>query len=126
MRIFKNKPFQRYARKQKISDTALCAAVKEIEDGLVDADLGGNLYKKRIAKSGMGKRGGHRTLLAYVKGDRAFFMFGFEKNDMANVSKDDQTYLKALANTYIDYTDSELAHYINGGAIFEVNCDDNI
>ena len=30
-------------------------AVIEMKSGLIEANLGGNIYKKRIAKSGLGK-----------------------------------------------------------------------
>jgi hypothetical protein len=32
-------------------------------EGLFDADLGGGLFKKRIARQGQGKSGGFRTLV---------------------------------------------------------------
>lgn len=36
----------------------------EMERGLIDADLGGHVVKKRVAIGGRGKSGGVRTLLA--------------------------------------------------------------
>jgi hypothetical protein len=53
--------------------------------GLIDADLGGRVYKKRVPVPGRGKRGGARTLVGSNLGDRWFFLFGFEKNDRTNV-----------------------------------------
>ena len=40
----------------KLTDTQLVIAVEEIEQGLVDADLGGGLVKKRIALPHRGKK----------------------------------------------------------------------
>jgi hypothetical protein len=88
MRIFKNKAFTKWAEKEGLNDDALQIAVDEMERGLIDADLGGHLVKKRVAVGGRGKRGGVRTLLAYKSGDKAFFMYGFAKNARANVSTD--------------------------------------
>jgi hypothetical protein len=51
--------------------------------GLIDADLGGSVYKKRVPTPGRGKRGGARIILGSNRGDRWFFLFGFEKNDRA-------------------------------------------
>ena len=85
MRIYKTKWFARFARKEHISDRHLAAAVREVERGLHDGDLGGNLVKKRLARQGEGKRGGYRTILVYRKGDRAIFVYGFAKSDMANL-----------------------------------------
>ena len=65
--------------------------------GLHDADLGGGLLKKRIAKPGQGKSGGFRTLVATNKGDRWVFVFGFSKNERSNIDKDEEQALKTLA-----------------------------
>jgi hypothetical protein len=58
VRIFKTKWFARFARKEHIDDKMLIAAVREIERGLNDGDLGGGLIKKRLARVGAerGKR----------------------------------------------------------------------
>jgi hypothetical protein len=96
IRVFKNRQFARWARREELTDKALCAAVREIEAGLVDARLGGLLLKKRIAKEHKGKSGGLRTILAYRQEDRLVFLFGFAKRDRANV---DETERKALLNS---------------------------
>ena len=48
----------------------------EMTNWLFDADLGGGLFKKRIARPGQGKSGGYRTLGATNKGDRWVFVYG--------------------------------------------------
>ena len=48
MQIYKTKLFNRWAEKEGLMDTALEAAVEELAKGLVDADLGGHVYKKRV------------------------------------------------------------------------------
>lgn len=65
MRIFKTRAFARDARAEGLTDKCLLEAVKEIQMGLVDAVLGGNLVKKRIAVGGKGKKGGVRAILVY-------------------------------------------------------------
>lgn len=72
MRIYKNKAFNRWAKVEALSDDTLRKTVDELELGLIDADLGGGLVKKRVAQGGRGKRSGVRTLLAYKAGDKAF------------------------------------------------------
>ncbi len=69
MTIYKTRWFDRWARKQELEDQSLCAAVDEMK-GLYEADLGGGLLKKRIARAGQGKRGGFRTLIATNHNDR--------------------------------------------------------
>ncbi|WP_363322845.1 type II toxin-antitoxin system RelE/ParE family toxin [uncultured Alcanivorax sp.] len=85
MRIFKNRPFSKWASKEGLNDALLLAAVDEMERGLIDANLGGHVVKKRVAVGGQGKSGGMRTLLAYRVGDKAFFVYGFAKSARANI-----------------------------------------
>jgi len=120
MRIFKNKAFNKWAEKEGLIDDALRTAVDEMERGLIDADLGGHVMKKRVAVGGRGKRGGVRTLLAYKSGDRAFFVYGFAKNVRANVSKDELKALKHLAKELLSYSDKALTKAIQHGALVEV------
>jgi len=54
-RIFKNKTFSKWAAKEGLKDNVLWAAVDEMERGLIDADLGGHVVKKRVAVGGRGK-----------------------------------------------------------------------
>ena len=70
MIIYKTRWFNKWARKQDLEDLSLCTAVDEMIVGLYDADLGSGLFKKRIARSGQGKRNGFRTLIATNRGDR--------------------------------------------------------
>jgi hypothetical protein len=61
-RTLKRKDFARWQASENLPDATLCKAVQEMESGLIDADLGGFLYKKRVARPGGGKSGGYRTL----------------------------------------------------------------
>ena len=97
MEIYKNRWFDRWARKQGLTSSSLCAAVREMAAGLYDADLGSGLLKKRIARPGQGKSGGFRTLVATNKGARWVFVFGFPKNERSNIDKDEEQALKTLA-----------------------------
>ena len=45
MRIYKNKTFSKWVGKEGVSDGALETAVEEMVKGLVDANLGGQVYK---------------------------------------------------------------------------------
>jgi hypothetical protein len=96
-RVLKTKHFARWMKKTELTDEALCLAVDEMEQDLIDADLGGNLYKKRVGLANRGKRGGARTLLATNLGNRWFFMFGFEKNDKANITNEEKEVALGLA-----------------------------
>src|ERR1017187_1450589 len=97
MTIYKTRLFSRWAKKEGLHATSLCAAVREMAAGLFEADLGGGLLKKRIARAGQGKSGGFRTLVATNRGDRWVFVFGFPKNERSNIDKDEREALKKLA-----------------------------
>lgn len=96
-RIFKTRYFGKWQRKTDLTDRALRQAVDEMAAGLVDADLGGGLFKKRVGLPGRGKRGGARTLVAPNQGTRWIFVFGFEKNQRTNISADEREALQDLA-----------------------------
>ena len=85
MRIYKTRLFAKWARKEGLFDGFLSQAIQEMEAGLIDADLGGGVYKKRIALPGRGKRGGARTIIAYRTNQVAFFIFGYSKNKKDNL-----------------------------------------
>ena len=107
-RIFKTRHFARWMRKTELIDLALCGAVAEMEQGLLDAELGGGDVKKRVALPGRGKSGGARTLVATNRGSRWFFVFGFEKNDRANISDSELEALQDLAKDLLARTVQQL------------------
>jgi hypothetical protein len=120
MRIFKTKWFHRWAAKEGLTETALRAAVVELAQGLGDA-LGGYVYKKRIALPGRGKRGGARTLVAYRSGYAVFFMYGFPKNERANIDSDELKALRLLARELLSYSEQGLAKAMAAGELIEVS-----
>jgi len=124
LRIFKIRHFSRWMRKTELTDRQLCDAVTEMSQGLIDADLGGGIVKKRIGLTGRGKRGGVRTLIATNKGSRWFFVFGFEKNDRANIAEDELQALKDIAEQLLARTGRQLDESVEDGLLQEI-CHDN-
>lgn len=120
MRLFKSKWFQKWAASERLDDGALLAAVEEMEGGLIDARLGGHVVKKRVALPGRGKRGGSRTLVVYRQADKAFFVYGFAKNERATISDKELKALKLLATELLSYTRPALARAIKAGELIEV------
>lgn len=123
-RVFKTRHFNRWMRKSGLTDDALCIAVGEMCQGLIDADLGGGVVKKRVALSGRGKSGGARTLVATNKGTRWFFVFGFEKNERANISDGELEALQAIAKELLARNGRELDAAVDDGSLQEI-CDDD-
>jgi hypothetical protein len=119
-RVFKTRAFVRLMRKSDLVDAALCAAVREMIDGLVDADLGGGVLKKRVALPGRGKRGSTRTLLASNRGNRWFFLFGYEKNVRANITPTERDALQLLAADLLGMTTAALDRAVERGELQEI------
>ena len=120
VRIFKTKPFARFARKARLGDGELHKAIEDIGRGLVDADLGGGVIKQRIARAGSGKSGGFRTIILLKTGERAFFIRGFAKNDLDNISHEELVAFKLLATQMLAYDDADLALALAEGILMEV------
>jgi hypothetical protein len=123
-RVFKTRTFNRWMRKAALSDRHLCKAVTEMERGLIDADLGGHVVKKRIALPGRGKSGSTRTLVGTNYKGRWFFLFGFDKNERANISADELTVLQEIARTFLALKDNQIATALATGELLEI-CDDD-
>jgi hypothetical protein len=118
--LYKTRHFARWAQKSGLNDSLLEMAVLEIRRGLLEADLGGGIVKKRIALPGKGKRGSTRTLLATNRDDRWFFVFGFEKNERENVSEKELATLKKLAKDLLGLTATQITVAIREGSLVEV------
>lgn len=121
--ILKRKDFARWQVGETLPDTALCKAVKEMERGLIDADLGGHLYKKRVARSGGGKSGGYRTLLSAWIGSRYVFLHGFPKSDKANITQDEKKALQFAGKVFLDLSAEDLSKALQAGVLLEVHCE---
>jgi hypothetical protein len=120
LRIFKIRWFDRFARKQGIDDRDLCKAVARVEQGAVDADLGGGLIKQRVARKGAGKRGGYRTILAYRAGERAVFLYGFAKSARDNIAPDELLALRRAASEALGWSERQVEDLIAVGKWIEV------
>jgi hypothetical protein len=120
VKILKTHWFDRFAKKQNISDLCLCDAIGRAERGQIDADLGGGLIKQRIAREGEGRRGGFRAIVIYRYGKRAFFVYGFSKNDRDNVSKPEMDGFRKLCNL-LDIPDDQLNAMIEEQKFIEVS-----
>ncbi len=124
MQVFKTKSFARFARKARIADALLGAAIAEVTQGRVDADLGGGVLKQRVARPGGGKSGGFRTIIVLRLGERAFFVHGFAKNEQDNIRADELAAFKRLAAALLGLDDAALQRAVLNGTLTEVMCDD--
>lgn len=123
IKIYKSKGFDRFARKEGITDEMLVATVKDVEKGLIDADYRGGVIKQRIARANEGKSGGYRSIIMYIKGKKAFFEYGFSKSDRDNIARDEVQEFKALAKIVLGFSDADLAKAVKAGVYKEVRDD---
>jgi hypothetical protein len=124
LRIFKNAWFQRFARKEKITDRVLVEAITRAEKGLIDADLGGNVIKQRIARQGKGKSSGYRSIIIFQKDDKAFFVYCFGKSDRSNLRKDEESAFKKLSRQMLNLSDGQIEQLIQQGNLTEIELDE--
>ena len=117
LRVFASKPFMRFARRFGVGDEELW----EIVNGAFDADLGGGLFKFRLARQGEGASGGARALIAMKAGRRAVLMFGFEKKDQANIRPDELRAYRKAAGIYLDLDEDEIGLIVRQKVLSEIS-----
>ncbi len=120
MRIFKTDYFHRLAEYEGLMDQQIVEIVEEMEKGLHNGDLGGNIFKKRMGIGSRGKRGGLRSIVAYKKGDKAIFLYGYAKNVQDNISSKEKEAFKKLSKSYFGLDDLSLRRLLKNGELIEV------
>jgi hypothetical protein len=120
LRIFKTKWFDRFARKNDIDNITLIDAVERARKGSVDANLGSGVIKQRIAREGRGKAKGYRAIIVVHYEKKAFFVFGFSKNDQENLEKDEEDDFKKMSKHLLALSDNDLSNALARGDFIEV------
>lgn len=123
MSVYVTKEFARFARRADLADKKLLRAAADVATGRYDADLGGGVFKQRVAREGGGKSGGFRTIILFRVGSHSFFAHGFAKSDRANVSAKELSALKRLADLLLGYSDKQIATAAAAGELIEVVSD---
>jgi hypothetical protein len=65
-----------------------------------------------------------RTIIAFKVDDKSIFIFGFSKNEKANISTKEKTALKIMAKELLAYDNKQLAKALKHKALFEVKRDE--
>lgn len=123
MSVYVTKEFARFARKVRLANAKLLQAAQDVAAGHYDADLGGGVFKQRVAREGGGKSGGFRTIILFRVGSHSFFAHGFAKSDKANVSAKELKALKRLADLLLGYSEEQLVVAQVAGELSEVESD---
>jgi hypothetical protein len=125
MAVYLTRPFVRFTRKAGLDKPALLDAALAVSEGRFDADLGGGVFKQRLARHGGGKSGGFRTIILFRVGGHSFFAHGFAKNRKANVSPGELAALKRLASELFGLSVEQLAAAVERRALIEVETQDD-
>jgi hypothetical protein len=120
MLILKTKTFAKWAKKIGLADLQLVLTAKEVKTGLIDADFGKFLYKKRIALPGKGKRGGARAIIAYKTAEQLVFLLGFVKNERVDITEKEKTTLRKYVNILVHLEEQELTVLLENGELVKV------
>ena len=119
--VYKTKWLVRFARRERLSDESLWAAIQRAEQGLIDADLGGGLIKQRVARAGQGRSGGYRMLVAYRAEGRAVFLYGFAKSERENIGPDELASLREIAEAWLGANPEQIERAVAAKELQEVS-----
>ncbi|MEQ1533748.1 MAG: type II toxin-antitoxin system RelE/ParE family toxin [Sideroxydans sp.] len=117
IRAFKTAWFAKEARKAKISDEALCKAIKQVIQGQAD-DLGGGVFKKRLNDNM------HRSIILTKVDQYWIYAYLFAKKDRENITQDELSGFKKLAKDFANAGEDKITALLNDGELLEI-CHDN-
>ena len=120
VRIFKGTWFTRFAGKEGITDSELKETANQLEAGQAVADLGGGVYKVRIARPGEGKSGGYRVIVFFKSEGRTFFVYGFAKSARGNIDQGELQEFKKKAKYHLSIPDEMIDAMLRNKDLIEV------
>lgn len=120
MSKYKTKWFAKRSGKNNLTSVSLSDAPEEFEKGVGVTNLGGGVYKIRMARNGYGKSGGYRAILAFRKSKITVFVYGFSKSERENTDKSELKYLKKLAATFFNLTIKEVNELVYSGELIVI------
>jgi len=120
VRVFKETWFVRFAKKEGITDKELLEAVNQLKAGQADANLGGNVYKVRLARPGEGKSGGYRLIVLFKSEESTFFVFGFAKSDKGNIDDKELYGFKERAKDVFSLTSTQIEDRLKRKTLIEI------
>ena len=123
IKVYASKAFVRFGKSNRINEQTLLDAVDRAESGLVDANLGGDVIKQRVARQGEGRSGGFRTIILYLAGSRAVFVHGFAKSERENITAEELEGFRLLANEILAFSEEKMAQSVESGALVEIKRD---
>ncbi|MGH8167873.1 MAG: type II toxin-antitoxin system RelE/ParE family toxin [Woeseiaceae bacterium] len=61
-----------------------------------------------------------RTIIAYLQGEKAFFVYGFAKSQRSNITRSELEALKVLAKKLLAYSPAEIADAVRAGELIKL------
>jgi hypothetical protein len=119
VRIFKYPWFVRFAEREGITDGELREAVNQLEARQA-ADLGGGVYKMRLARPGEGKSGGYRVVVFFKSKFRTFFVYGFAKSKRDNIDQGELRGFKEYSKVDFSLTDEQISEQLRKRTLIEI------
>jgi hypothetical protein len=118
--VFKYTGFSRFADKEGITDNELLEIVDQLEGDQADANLGGDVFKVRVAKQGEGKSGGYRVIVYFRNEFRTFFVYGFPKSDRDNINEKELKRFKLDAKKQFSFTEEQIEARLRNRIFIEI------
>ncbi len=119
-RIFSIPAFDKFAGKSRIDDERLIEAVDRADRGLVYADLGEGVIKQAVARPNESAVKGFRTIVGFKMHSRAFFLFGFAKNESDNITANALKEFRAVTIRLMALTETEVAVLLDEHELREI------
>jgi hypothetical protein len=94
--------------------------VNQLEAGEAEADLGGGVYKIRVARPGEGKSGGYRVIVFFKSEERTFYVYGYAKSVLSNVNEKQVRDFKRTSKAVLALTENELGNVLRTGKYLEI------
>ncbi len=120
MENYKTKRFAKWAKSEGLTDGDLDDAISEMERGLKGDSLGSYIFKKRIALAGRGKSSGARTIVIFKQDEVVLFLYGYTKNEKANISRQEEEQLRIFAKGFMALSKSERATRRENGELLVI------
>jgi len=125
MRTFKTSWFAHFAKREQIGDDKLLEIVTELESRQFEADLGGGVIKKRLARPGQGRSGGFRLIICFRRELRTFFIYAYAKSGQSDIGPNDLKTFRAAAKRLFALTEQELDQAVTTGRLLELRADND-
>ncbi len=124
MKKLKTKWFNKWAKKQNISDDKLLKSIKDMENNLSSSNLGGGLFKVRVSAENSGKSSAYRTIVVYRENKLVVMLYGFMKKEQENLSKDELKNFKTLSQDILSLNDEALNRAIESKVFTRIGAKD--